>query len=316
MTEAQDSFSAYCADAPLVRRLSRQLRQAGVVAIFAPLLIAGRLRFPADGTSYASLVDICERYSVRVFLISERRGNAGSSRLYNLAHQLYRDGDIQAALDGVTDRIRYFAGDEEMRTELLNVRRNWYAKAGHKYFLYQYELHLLGGAVPVLAFEHFTRGEFRAFTTEHVLPQNPTSSGWPAFKKTGRELYTHSLGNLVLTKDNTVFSNHSFSRKRDGVVGPDGTRTPGYATAALLQEQELATLEDWTPSQIVERQERLAQWAMERWRIALAVITDDESPVPDADPLADADADPMLDVDDPASPTDAGGDQEEDPPPA
>ena len=39
-------------------------------------------------------------------------------------------------------------------------------------------LHLLGGAAPLYGFEHFTRGEFRASTTEHVLPQTPTSKCW------------------------------------------------------------------------------------------------------------------------------------------
>jgi hypothetical protein len=309
VTEAPDSFTAYGDQAPAVRRLSRQLRQAGVVAIFAPLLIAARLRFPTDGTAYASLVDICERYSVRVFLITERRGNAGASRLYNLAHLLHRDGDFRAVLDGVTDRIRYFADDETTEAELLNVKRNWYAKTGHKYFLYQYELHLLGGAAPVLAFEHFTRGEYRASTTEHVLPQTPAGSCWRVFKKADRALYTHSLGNLVLTNNNAVYGNHCFSRKRDGVDDANGSRCPCYATAALLQEQELAGCEEWTPRQVVVRQERLARWAMEHWRITPAVPTD-SAPVADPDVLAgadiDADADPMLTIDDAAVPYDGG----------
>jgi Protein of unknown function DUF262/Protein of unknown function (DUF1524) len=268
VTDSPDGFAAYGADAADVRKRSRQLRQAGVVLIFAPLLIAARLRFPADGKAYGSVVDLCERYSVRVFLINERRSNAGSTRLYNLAFQLHRDGNLPAALAGLAERIRFFAGDEETAAELRDPRRNWYAKPGHKYFLYQYELHVLGGAAPVYGFEHFTRGEFRASTTEHVLPQTPTGKCWRVFGAKDRVLYTNSLGNLVLTYDNSVYSNHCFTRKRDGITGPDGKTTRCYRASALKQEQELATFDEWTPALVQQRQDMLAQWAMTRWELS------------------------------------------------
>lgn len=267
VTDSPGSFTAYGPDAAEVRRRSRQLRQTGVVLIFAPLLIAARLRFPADGKAYGSVVDLCERYSVRVFLINERRSNAGSTRLYSLAFQLHGGGDLKTALAGLLERIRFFAGDEETTAELLNPRRNWYAKPGHKYFLYQYELHLLGGAAPLYGFEHFTRGEFKTSTTEHVLPQNPTSDCWLVFDADDRALYTNCLGNLVLTNDNSVYSNYCFTRKRDGAASSDGKPPACYRTSVLKQEQELARLSEWTPAQVRQRQEKLARWAMERWEL-------------------------------------------------
>jgi Protein of unknown function DUF262/Protein of unknown function (DUF1524) len=248
VTDSAGSFTAYGADAAEVRKSSRQLRQAGVVAIFAPLLIAARLRFPADGRAYGSVVDLCERYSVRVFLINERRSNAGSTRLYSLAYQLHRGGDLPSALDGVRERIKFFAGDEETAAALGNPRRNWYAKFGHKYFLYQYELHRLGGSAPVYGLDHFTHGEFKASTTEHILPQTPTCDCWLVFGPEDRALYTHCLGNLVLTNDNRIYSNYCFTRKRDGTTGPDGLRSAGYKTSVLKQEQDLAAFSEWTPA--------------------------------------------------------------------
>lgn len=226
VTDSPESFAAYGADAADVRKRSRQLRQAGVVQIFAPLLIAARLRFPADGKAW----------------------------------------------------------------------RNWYAKPGHKYFLYQYELHLLGGAAPLYGFEHFTRGEFRASTTEHVLPQTPTSKCWRVFSAENRALYTNCLGNLVLTNDNRVYFNYCFTRKRDGITAPDGKTTPSYRTSVLKQEQELATFDEWTPAQVRQRQDILAQWAIKRWElgpnqplttVAALAVTGEED-------LDDADTDPML----------------------
>jgi len=296
VTDSPESFAAYGSDAAEVRRRSRQLRQAGVVLIFAPLLIAARLRFPADGKAYGSVVDLCERYSVRVFLINERRSNAGRTRLYSLAFQMHRDGDLQTALAGLLERIWFFAGDEETAAELRNPRRNWYAKPGHKYFLYQYELHLLGGAAPLHGFEHFTQGEFKASTTEHVLPQNPASDCWLVFDAEDRALYTNCLGNLVLTNDNSVYSNYCFTRKRDGTTDPDGKPSACYRASVLKQEHELATLDEWTPAQVRQRQETLAQWAMDRWELGsnqpitggATLAATDEGDLDDVDP------DPML----------------------
>ena len=298
VTDNADGFAAYDADAAAVRKSSRHLRQAGVVAIFAPLLIAARLRFPADGKAYESVVDLCERYSVRVFLINERRSNAGSTRLYSLAHQLHRDGDLNSALGGVLERIRFFAGDQETAAELRSPRRNWYAKFGHKYFLYQYELHRLGGAAPTYGFEHFTRGEYKASTTEHILPQTPTSDCWDVFSPEDRDLYTHCLGNLVLTNDNRVYFNYCFDRKRDGVTGADGHRSACYSNSVLKQEQDLATLSEWTPEQVQIRQDLLAEWAMDRWKVDLQQLPAASivSAAADEEILDDAaaDVDPML----------------------
>jgi len=75
------------------------------------------------------------------------------------------------------------------------------------------------------------------------------------------------LGNLVLTNDNSVYSNHCFDRKRDGITGPDGKTTHCYRSSALKQEQELATFEEWMPARVQQRQETLAQWAMTRWEL-------------------------------------------------
>jgi len=298
VTEGIESFAAYGTDAAEVRKRSRRLRQAGVVAIFAPLLIAARLRFPADGRAYGSVADLCERYSVRVFLINERRGNAGSTRLYSLAYQLHRGGDLSAVLGSVAERIKFFAGDEETAAELRNPRRNWYVKFGHKYFLYQYELHRLGGAAPVYGFEHFTHGEFKASTTEHILPQAPTSDCWLVFDPEDRALYTHCLGNLVLTNDNRVYSNYCFTRKRDGITDVSGKRSACYEISVLKQEQDLAAFSEWTPKQVRERQEMLAQWAMERWKVdpIQSVAPGAASAVDDEEVLDDdaTDIDPML----------------------
>lgn len=263
-----NAFAPYGTLAPAIRSASRNLRNADVVQIFAPLLIAARLRFPDEGAPYLKLVEQCERYSVRVFLIMERRANAGQARLYTLAHNLHANGDADAAFAGLAERIAYFASDAELKADLENVRRNWYAKRGHKYFLYQYEIHRLGGKPPSLSFDHFTKGEFKASSTEHILPQTPDGQAcWDDhFSEDERAYLTHALGNLVLTYDNSVYSNFCFVRKRDGAPG-SGPDAACYRHSPLKQEQELANYEAWTPGSIAHRQAMLAAWAMQRWAV-------------------------------------------------
>jgi hypothetical protein len=87
-----------------------------------------------------------------------------------------------------------------------------------------------------------------------------------------------------------VYSNHCFTRKRDGILGPDGKTTPCYRASALRQEQELAALEEWTPALVQQRQDMLAQWAMTRWELGM-----DQSPTTvDEDLDDDADTDLIL----------------------
>ncbi len=83
---------------------------------------------------------------------------------------------------------------------------------------------------------------------EHILPQTATSPYWTSrFSKKDRERYTHVLGNLVLTRDNSAYSNKDFPAKR-GAAGPGEHARPCYAQAGLRQEQELSVLEEWTPA--------------------------------------------------------------------
>ncbi|MFM7061503.1 MAG: DUF262 domain-containing protein [Actinomycetes bacterium] len=283
---SEGAFKSFGDAALGVRLAARQLRNAGVIQIFAPLLIAARLVAPNDAEQYLRLLQICECYSVRVFLITERRGNAGQIRLYSLANDLFHNRDFEAAFNGVVDRIQYFASDEEVRTDLMNVRKNWYAKGGHKYFLYEYEVSLLKGIPPKWPFEHFVSAESRTRSTEHILPQTPTEPCWlAAFTDQQRGELTHSLGNLVLTYDNSSYSNFCFVRKRDGQVNDaNGEKSACYRNSLLKQEQELADWTTWDPTAIAERQARLAEFAMARWAVPSVVAV----ALPSEDDVADS----------------------------
>jgi hypothetical protein len=274
MFDESAAFESFGAGQDDARRASGSLLRSGVVAPYRPLLFAARLRYPADGEFYARLVRVCERYSARVFVIRQRRLNAGESRLLRLAHDLYRTpGDEDRrnwVLHELSGLIWRYASDSEVRASLETAEENWYVRRGHKYFLYEYELSLRkhGQELPPLA--TFVTGSGEQRTTEHILPQHPkleATCWWDAFSTEEHAVLQHSLGNLVLTYENSVYSNRCFVEKRGAALEPGGEPERCYAQAELMQERELAAVEAWTPEEIRNRQARLTEWAMTRWAV-------------------------------------------------
>lgn len=273
MFDDSAGFESFVTGRDEARRASSALLRSGVVAPYRPLLFAGRLRYPTDGDFYARLVSICERYSARVFVIRQRRLNAGESRLLRLAHDLYSTPPEQDRREWVLREIAAliwrYASDSEMRATLATLEENWYVRRGHKYFLYEYELslHKHGQELPPLS---FLTGSGEQRTTEHILPQHPrleATCWWDAFSTEEHAVLQHSLGNLVLTYDNSVYSNRCFVEKRGAALEPGGRQERCYAQAALMQERELAAVGAWTPEEIRKRQARLTEWAMARWAV-------------------------------------------------
>lgn len=295
MSEEGAAFAGFDDGQDDVRRASAALQRSGIVAPYRPLLFAARLRHPTDGDFYARLVAMCERYSARVFVIRQRRLNAGESRLLRLAHGLYRtpsDEDWREwVLKELAGLIWRYASDAEVLGSLATVEENWYVRRGHKYFLYEYELSLRqhGQELPPLSeFTSSSSGEQR--TTEHVLPQHPKDDAacwWDAFTREEHAALQHSLGNLCLTYDNSSYGNKCFEAKR----GDATTTARCYAKAELLQERELASLTAWTPDEIRQRQSKLAVWAMSRWAVARpddGTLTADVDIEPEADDSLEA----------------------------
>ena len=274
LREANDPNAQYLAfsegQRDLVRRGNSALQRSRIVAIYRPLLFACRLRHPNNGELYANLLEVCERYSARVFVIEQRKSNAGEQSLYGLAKQLFDGEDPSWVLERMRAVLWRYAPDDSVRTTLESVDEDWYHRQGHKYVLYEYELSMLPHGQELTDFGFFTQGDNVRRTTEHILPQGPAegaSCWWDHFTAEQHQSYMHSLGNLVLTLDNSSYSNKCFADKRGEAAVPGVAAKPCYAQGKLYQERELAHEEEWTPEAIRARQLRLAAWAMERWSV-------------------------------------------------
>lgn len=258
-------YHSFDSDRERGRRATAALKRSPATALFLPLLFAFRLRHPGDGAGYADLVELCERYSARVFAIAQRRSNAGEPYLCKIAHQMYRRQPLDEHMDAIRALLWDYAPDPIVEQALL-ATDNWYGRQSHKYLLYEYELSKVKSPSDVKPWSEFIDTGKRK-TTEHVLPKNPDAdSAWrQSFSEEEHKRLHHTLGNLVLTYDNSSYSNKEFVAKRGAV---DQTTPPCYYTASLAQEREIASWQTWTRASILERQAKLADWAMERWSVA------------------------------------------------
>jgi hypothetical protein len=271
MFEANASFEPFGKARDRVLNASAALGRSGVVALFRPLLCASRLKYPTDGDFYAELVELLERYSARVFVICQRRANAGQARLASLAYALYSGDQTQEeVMAGVNALLWRYAPDSRVRTFLESESENWYTRRGHKYFLYEYEMSRMRPGEEIPDFGYFTKKGNEQRTTEHVLPQKPDEDAecwWKDFSAKQHVALRHTLGNLVLTIDNSRYSNKCFDQKRGSALAPGGMPVACYAQASLHQERELATFGSWTPTSIRDRQKTLTEWALHRWSV-------------------------------------------------
>jgi hypothetical protein len=98
-----------------------------------------------------------------------------------------------------------------------------------------------------------------SLTVEHILPKNP-GNGWrevitanPSFC----EDYTYRLGNIcLLTHVNRRIGNAGIEEKKKA-----------YEKSELLLTNEVGKLERWSPTEVEDRQKRLAKLAVALWRL-------------------------------------------------
>lgn len=266
--QRHDAFRGVAPDDARRREIAlwvERLHRLGFVAPFRPLLAAARRAGPLDDGGHVELLKACERFSFLVYRVAGCRPNAGRSWLYRLGHRLFlRETDIKSAAASVASAIgwycrqqaydRFFEVDPESP-------RSFYEWGGIRYLLYEWETHLAGPRQVMLSWRELHQRQPKT-TIEHVLPQTPVDPYWSErFDDEARRVYTHDLGNLCLTEDNSVYGNKPFAAKR----GEAGAVGRCYSTSNLFSERALARATEWTPQAIVARHDELAAWAKERW---------------------------------------------------
>lgn len=243
-----------------------KIHHTGNIANFLPLMVAARKHRDGGSISesdYIALLKALECYAYRVFLYNGRRSNAGKSSFHRWGWEIFTQSQsLQDVTSWVHDLICYYAPEASF-IEGNAKPGDWYGSRHLlRYTLFEYELHLLATEgrrkQPLLKWEQLNDS-----TIEHILPQTPDeNSHWKSvwspddFKNS-----LHDIGNLMLTQDNSSYSNFEFSRKK-GVVG----RSPSYSNSDIRQERKIASCSDWTLKEFRERRNELIAWINERWR--------------------------------------------------
>lgn len=256
--------------------MSQGLLRTGVVAVFLPALIAARLRHPEDGAGYLELLRACERYAFRVNRLQGSRADAGRSRLLQIAWSLFHgDLTLQDAGKNIDETSLHYCSHKGFVDAFsLDERENdWYSWGGLRYLLYEYERYRTGNEDLAVTWAELQDAD-RPKTIEHILPQTPTAVWEEAFSAEERARLTHDLGNLCLTQDNSSYSNKPFAEKK----GHSGANHRCYANGALQMERDLAAYDNWTPTELLSRRERIVEWALQRWGLPAS-----EAPAPDVE---------------------------------
>ena len=245
---------------------SQRLVRLRVVAPFLPLLVSIRMKCPSDGELYIKAANLCEKYAFRVYRLLRRRADAGRASLYSLAHHFYK-GEIGAdeMLAKIAGLARHYSSEEDIaQFYAIKSENDYYNWTGIRYFLYEYETSLAEGENKnvYMDWELLDRPSAKEHTIEHILPQTPEDDYWlERWTDDERSRYTHDLGNLCLTTDNSSYSNKPFDQKR----GEAGASYRCYARGDLVMERDLARYDDWSLDSLRERRERMVMWAKSRW---------------------------------------------------
>jgi uncharacterized protein with ParB-like and HNH nuclease domain len=262
-----NSFAAFKNNPSLRTKIiskAEKLRRIKVLAPFLPLLIGIRLSHPQDGEAYLSMLQLCEKYAFRVYRYMGKRSNAGQSSLFKYGYEVYHGEQTLDKIESfIKELINYYCPDKDW-VSFHEVGDNWYGWSGLKYFLYEYEEYLSDHGSVRVSWDNIDRLDKKK-SIEHILPQTP--EGVPYWEKRftpdERKQYTHDIGNLSLTEDNSSYSNKPFDRKR----GKAGEVYPCYAISSLAIERAICKYDEWTPVAVESRKKEIIDWALQRWYV-------------------------------------------------
>lgn len=249
-------------------QMSNKILRIGVLSSFIPILLAVRLRTANDACVYLEYLRLCEKFAFRVYRMENKRVNTGQTTLFMYGYELYhKKSSLWETYQGMRSLMLYYAPNIRF-AELVEERGNWYDWHGIKYLLYEYELYCAARNPVAMDWSYLQKSD-KKNSIEHILPQKPKrvseseQSYWTKHWNTAQiEETIHDLGNLVLTFDNSTYSNKEFPRKK-GEPGQQGC----YANSGLFAERELALYEDWDYAAYENRRQKLEEWMLTRWKV-------------------------------------------------
>lgn len=235
--------------------------------VFA-LLIASWLRFGDDPKRMEKVLELLETFIVRVYLVGGYRSHTGASALNRLARGVHQGsksyGDLIWELQN--NFILYYQDDSWFEDSLR--REGFYnslTSRSIKYLLSEFEIELLESRGDVLLSlqtqESLLSPEYEV---EHIWAQS-ASADLSEEEASEHQRNVHKLGNLTIASKswNSSMGSKPFSEKRYSA----GPSQPCYANSSLWVQKELAEKSIWNSETVREREDRLVNFALQRWNI-------------------------------------------------
>lgn len=262
------------------------IHQVGLKASFKPILLAILTR--RERKEYIDVIKSLEKYSFKLFDLSNKRGNTGDTKIYGLAHQVYTG--ISAPEDSNDEILEYTSWYYRFNLFLnqsyemfeLGQKQGFYKWSGRYYLLFLYDQYLrlqnlTSTHTSKLMWEDFIKND----SIEHIFPQSATLSleeyaankgksiedvkpaylkiqeNWSSFSNYSSEQrrnLANSIGNLlaISQSDNSSFSNDPFLFKVDQINKGEGYRNRGYKYDSM-SARVVANEDEWTPHHILNR---------------------------------------------------------------
>ena len=239
---------------------------------FYPLLISAWLRFYSKKDQLMLIFDCLEKYIFRVYLIGNKRSNAGVNTIYRIAYQLHiKEKNLNDIVNEIIDLAYNYIDDEDF--ELFIKNKNFYSNYPSKeirYILFHYETYLrkLRKEPLDLSLQNILSDKF---SVEHILAQELERKDRPKELRKEKvwEEKLDTLGNLTLASAswNSSMGNKKFVIKKEGDKKiKTKVDYPCYKDSIFKCQQELAKLRDFSLTQMMEREQKLYSFIDDNWR--------------------------------------------------
>lgn len=217
---------------------------------YRPMLLSALAHLQMEEVE--NLLRLLISWSVRLLIVGGLGGGVIENNYCTLG-QLIRNGQLKSVEEIASRANKSFVpNDAIFRDSFASARVSKATLA--RYYLRTLELQAMTEPQPELV----PNADPGALTLEHILPERPTEGAWPQFDEEERKAYTKRLGNMLLLKQrmNSALRSSSFSSKREI-----------YAKSELLLTKKAGELDEWNKETIRERQNYLAQLAVDAWKI-------------------------------------------------
>lgn len=241
-----------------IAALLERLFILGRVANFYPLLIASWIEFERDRSKLERILSLIETITFRTYAIRGRRADTGQSRLYDLSFQVHTGtSGYDKIVAELQDIVKEYCDDANFRSALSSPE--YYLTIDNldqRFLLFEYEKFLRESSKEPLDIK-LKEILKDSFTIEHIWPSDPSQLNLSAQESVKHQANKHRLGNLTLASRswNSSWGNSPFQIKRRE-----------YNQSVLRVQKELTSFTTWGTAEIDQREKRLIEFAVNRWK--------------------------------------------------